>query len=105
MPDAGARSICFQDESGFSLLPSVRSTWAPRGKTPVLGTISLEAPVDGGRVGYAPDGTDAWLVFQMRPGSYNDETLIEFSASSTPPRRPTRSRSSGTGFPRTAARR
>ena len=28
--------IVFQDESGFSLLPSVRSTWAPRGKTPVL---------------------------------------------------------------------
>lgn len=29
-------------------------------------------------VGYAPDGADAWLVFQMRPGSYNEETLIEF---------------------------
>src|ERR1700674_5887860 len=28
--------ICFQDESGFSLLPSVRATWAPKGKTPVL---------------------------------------------------------------------
>jgi len=26
--------IVFQDESGFSLLPSVRSTWAPRGQTP-----------------------------------------------------------------------
>jgi len=29
-------------------------------------------------VGYAPDGRDAWLVFQMRPGSYNEDTLIEF---------------------------
>ena len=29
-------------------------------------------------VGYAPDGSDAWLVFQMRPGSYNEESLIEF---------------------------
>jgi hypothetical protein len=29
-------------------------------------------------VGYAPDGADAWLVFQMRPGSNNEETLIEF---------------------------
>src|SRR5689334_24845986 len=28
--------ICFQDESGFSLLPVVRATWAPRGQTPVL---------------------------------------------------------------------
>jgi transposase len=28
--------IVFQDESGFSLLPPVRATWAPRGHTPVL---------------------------------------------------------------------
>ncbi len=28
--------IVFQDESGFSLLPSVRSTWPPKGQTPVL---------------------------------------------------------------------
>ena len=32
--------IVFQDESGFSLLPSVRSTWAPKGQTPVLTTTS-----------------------------------------------------------------
>lgn len=29
-------------------------------------------------VGYAPDGTDAWLVFNMRPGAYNQDSLIEF---------------------------
>ena len=28
--------IVFEDESGFSLTPCVRTTWAPRGKTPVL---------------------------------------------------------------------
>ena len=28
--------IVFEDESCFSLLTSVRATWAPRGKTPVL---------------------------------------------------------------------
>jgi hypothetical protein len=27
----------FEDESGVSLLPSVRDTWAPRGQTPVRG--------------------------------------------------------------------
>ena len=27
--------IIFEDESGVSLLPSVRATWAPRGHTPV----------------------------------------------------------------------
>lgn len=31
-----------------------------------------------GAVAYRPDGSDASLVFQMRPGAYNDETLIEF---------------------------
>lgn len=29
-------TIVFIDESSFSLTPSVRQTWAPRGKTPVL---------------------------------------------------------------------
>ena len=29
-------------------------------------------------VGYALGGSDAWLVFQMRPGAYNNESLIEF---------------------------
>jgi putative transposase len=29
-------------------------------------------------VGYAPDGDDAFLAFQTRPGAYNDEALIAF---------------------------
>jgi len=71
--------IVFQDESGFSLLPSVRSTWAPRGKTPVLRHhFSWKRLSMAGALAYEPDGTDAQLVFQMRPGAYNDESLIEF---------------------------
>ncbi len=31
-----------------------------------------------GALVYEPDGSDAHLVFQLRPGAYNDETLIEF---------------------------
>jgi transposase len=27
---------------------------------------------------YKPDGSDAHLVFELRPGAYNGETLIEF---------------------------
>jgi hypothetical protein len=27
---------------------------------------------------YEADASDAHLVFQLRPGAYNDETLIEF---------------------------
>jgi transposase len=69
----------FEDESGVSLLPSVRATWAPRGQTPVLRhpfnwkRLSLAAALV-----YEPDGSDAHLVFELRPGAYNGEALIEF---------------------------
>src|SRR5438874_105367 len=71
--------IVFEDESGVSLLPSVRATWAPRGQTPMLRhpfnwkRLSLAAALV-----YEPDGSDAHLVFELRPGAYNGETLIEF---------------------------
>jgi transposase len=71
--------IIFEDESGVSLLPSVRATWAPRGKTPVLRhhfnwkRLSL-----AGALAYEPDGSDAHLVFDLRPGAYNHEMLIQF---------------------------
>jgi transposase len=71
--------IVFEDESGVSLLPSVRATWAPRGHTPVLRhpfnwkRLSLAAALV-----YEPNGSDAHLVFELRPGAYNGETLIEF---------------------------
>ncbi len=29
-------------------------------------------------LGYAPGGDDAWLVFGTRPGSYDEESLVEF---------------------------
>src|SRR6266699_375812 len=39
--------IVFEDESGVSLLPSVRATWAPSGPTPVVApSLRLEAAVD-----------------------------------------------------------
>src|SRR5258708_903017 len=69
----------FEDESGVSLLPSVRATWAPTGHTPVLrhrfGWKRLSL---AGALAYEPDGSDAHLVFQLRPGAYNDKTLIDF---------------------------
>jgi len=71
--------IVFQDESGVSLLPSVRATWAPRGQTPVLHhrfgwkRLSLAAALV-----FEPDASAAHLVFPLRPGAYNGETLIEF---------------------------
>ena len=31
-----------------------------------------------GALAYEPDGSNAHLVFELRPGAYNDESLIEF---------------------------
>ena len=71
--------IVFEDESGVSLLPAVRATWAPRGQTPVLRhRFNWKRLSMAGALAYEPDGTEAQLVFQIRPGAYNDETLIEF---------------------------
>ena len=71
--------IVFEDESGVSLLPSVRATWAPRGQTPVLGhPFNWKRLSLAGALAYEPDGSDAHLFFELRPGAYNDETLIAF---------------------------
>ena len=71
--------IVFEDESGVSLLPSVRATWAPRGHTPVLRhRFNWKRLSIAGALAYEPDGSSAHLVFQMRAGAYNDQTLIEF---------------------------
>jgi DDE superfamily endonuclease len=70
--------IVFEDESGVSLLPPVRATWAPLGKTPVLRhRFNWKRLSLAGALAYQPDGSDAHLVFDLRPGAYNDEMLIE----------------------------
>ncbi|MBV9602494.1 MAG: transposase, partial [Chloroflexi bacterium] len=70
--------IVFEDESGVSLLPSVRATWAPRGHTPLRHHFVWKRLSLAGALAYEPDGGDAHLFFELRPGAYNDETLIEF---------------------------
>lgn len=71
--------IVFEDESGVFLLPLVRATWAPKGHTPVLRHrfVRMRLSVASALV-YEPDGSDSHLVFELRPGAYKDETLIEF---------------------------
>src|SRR5205814_9299408 len=71
--------ICFQDESGFSLLPVVRGTWAPRGCTPVLThRFSWSRMSMAGVLAYRPDRSRAKLIFQTKPDSYNTESLIAY---------------------------
>ncbi|MGH9208560.1 MAG: transposase [Acidimicrobiales bacterium] len=57
----------------------MRATWAPKGQTPVLcHHFNWKRLSMSGVVGFAPDASDAWLVFGMLAGAYNDESLIEF---------------------------
>ncbi len=71
--------VFFQDESGVSQRPSIRRTWAPKGKTPILihafnwSKMSICAAI-----GYRWDGSRSRVFFQTREGSYNSESLIAF---------------------------
>ena len=71
--------IVFEDESGISLTPPVRRTWAPVGHTPVItAKFNWKRLSMAGAVAYSPDGGDAAVVFQTKAGAYNDESLTVF---------------------------
>jgi transposase len=73
--------IVFQDESGVSLTPVVRATWAPKGHTPVLRhKFNWKRMNMSAALCYRADRSAADLVFATQPGAYNTETLMEFLA-------------------------
>jgi transposase len=67
----------FWDESGASLLPVTRRTWAPRGHTPVIRhrfkwqRVSMAAALC-----YGSRGGGAALAFHHQPSAYYTQTLI-----------------------------
>jgi DDE superfamily endonuclease len=57
----------------------VRATWAPRGHTPVLRhRFNWKRLSMAGALACQPDGSGAALMFQIKEGSYNTESLIGF---------------------------
>jgi transposase len=69
--------LCFLDESGCSLRPPVRRTWAPKGHTPILRHRGhWKRASMAGICCYRPDGSRARLCFHTQLDSYNDLTLI-----------------------------
>lgn len=57
----------------------MRATWAPRGQTPVLThRFSWTRMSMSGALAYRPDRSQAMFVFQIKNGSYNTASLIEF---------------------------
>jgi transposase len=69
--------IVFWDESGVSLLPVTRRTWAPRGVTPVLRhrfkwkRVSMAAALC-----YGSRGGGVAVAFHKQLGAYDTQTLI-----------------------------
>lgn len=69
----------FADESGFSLTPTVRRTWAPKGQTPVIRhPFNWKRLHAVGAIACKPDGTAAQLHMQVQPIATNSETTVSF---------------------------
>lgn len=72
--------IVFLDESGVSLLPQIRRTYAPRGRTPLLRhRLNWKRASMAAALGYHSADFDrgARLCFHLKPGSYDSIALIE----------------------------
>ncbi|WP_232542990.1 transposase [Streptomyces sp. QHH-9511] len=70
----------FLDESGVSLLPQVRRTYAPRGRTPLLRhRLNWKRASMAAALGYHATDPDRGprLCFHLKPGSYDTTALIE----------------------------
>ncbi|MBB4980440.1 transposase [Streptomyces nymphaeiformis] len=72
--------IVFLDESGVSLLPQVRRTYAPRGRIPLLRhRLNRKRASMGGALGFHSTDPERGprLCFHLTPGSYDTAGLIE----------------------------
>ena|SRR5438552_9720898 len=71
--------LAFLDQSGFSLKPCVRRTWAPRGQTPVVKShFNWKRLHAIGTLVCNPDGTEPDLLLHLQPNSIKDEAVIAY---------------------------
>jgi hypothetical protein len=69
--------LVFFDESAVSLIPPVRRTWSPRGRTPILRhRFGWKKASMAAALGYQADGTAARLCFHLQQPSYTTDALI-----------------------------
>jgi DDE superfamily endonuclease len=69
--------IVFWDESGASLLPVVRRTWAPRGHTPVIRhRFKWKRASMAAAICYGSVGGGATICFHHQQDAYDTDTLI-----------------------------
>ncbi|MEA3402459.1 MAG: transposase, partial [Armatimonadota bacterium] len=71
--------MIFVDETGFSLTPSLRRTWAPEGQTPVFTEhFNWKRLSAIGAVAWRPGEATTRLFLSPRPGSIRTPDVIEF---------------------------
>jgi transposase len=78
--DRGAHLV-FLDESGFALTPSVRRTWAPRGRTPVLDAWDRRDRLSAiSAITLSPKARRLNLYFDVLPDNVNvrGEDVVDF---------------------------
>jgi transposase len=69
--------LVFFDESAVSLIPPVRRTWSPRGRTPVLRHLfGWNKASMAAVLGYLADGSAARWCFHLQQPSDNSDRLI-----------------------------
>ena len=68
----------FWDEAGFSQRPSVRRTWAPRGKTPVLRQpFNWKRLSAIGMLAVSADVSRVRVLFSLRPGTVDSAWIVD----------------------------
>jgi len=71
--------LVFWDESGFSTRPSIRRTWGPRGRTPILREryAHWEHLSALGALTISPDLRRTRVFLSLSSGSVKSETVVE----------------------------
>ena len=70
-------TLVFWDEAGFSQRPSVRRTWAPRGRTPVLRQPFNWKRLSGiGMIAYSPSTGQVRVLLSLGPGNVASDWVM-----------------------------
>jgi transposase len=78
---ARAAHLVFLDESGFMLTPTVRRTWAPRGRTPILAAWDRRDRISAiSSITVSPKNRSLNLYFDLLPDNTNvhGEDIVEY---------------------------
>lgn len=72
-------SLGYEDESGISEKPVVRTTWAPQGRTPTIQSSgSWKSLTMAGLLLLTPKGNRPRIFFRLQPGSMDKYDFVDF---------------------------